>query len=75
MKTMKELADHFCIPYCIVYSAMKGIKTYGKHNQKFDVNIAGERITACIEGQKKRAMEEAAYYDDLLRRVWSRRLK
>lgn len=69
MKTMKELAEYYDIPYYIVYNAMRGIKAYSKHNQKFDIAMARNRILERLEYQKAQAMEKMAFCDGMIRRV------
>ena len=71
MKTIRELSEYFGIPYYVVYYSMRGIKACRKHNQKFHIEKARERILVRLESQKERAMEKIAYCDGLIRIVQS----
>ena len=72
MRTIKELAEYFDIPYSVVYGAVRDVKAYGKHNQRFHIDVAKMRILQRLESQKARAMEKIACCDGLIRRVQSK---
>ena len=69
MLTMKELAAYFDIPYYVVYRAMRGMKAYCKHNQKFNKEVARKRIIEDLERQSARAMEKHANCEGMIRKV------